>query len=91
MCPYKQVLATLKQMRDDPEGPHHEIGVRQGDLGTVIPVVIQGDYGGDLGKGQLKFVQVLLLKEGDAQKYCLPIGTIDGPEEIHILKKQFCR
>jgi hypothetical protein len=59
ICPWEALLSTIKKVRDVPDKTGRKIGVKQ-----VIPVVIQGDYGGDLGKGEMKFLQVVILREG---------------------------
>ena len=53
----------------------------------MIPVVVQGDYGGDLGKGEMKFMQVVILREGDGQNNCVQIASMRGKEEYNLLKQ----
>jgi hypothetical protein len=88
ICPWAALMSTMNNVRDVPSTDGRTIGVKQGMMGDqVIPVVIQGDYGGDLGKGEMKFLQVVILREGDGQKNCVQIASMRGKEEYSMLKQ----
>jgi hypothetical protein len=80
------VTSLLNSWRDEsvPEGEVKTLGVKQGTFGVRIPVVIQGDYGGDLGKGETKILAVVIAREGGS--YNTQIASLNGKEDHHVLK-----
>ena len=85
LCPYDSLMATLKTSRDSYTGDGTHIGVRQGELGECIPVIIQGDYGGTIGQGEMKWIEVIMLRKGETHEKFL--GSIHGKEDFQIMKE----
>lgn len=84
VCPYDSLLATIKTSRDSNIGDI-PIGVKQGKLGECIPVIIQGDYGGTIGQGEMKWIEVVILRKGEVHEKFL--GSIHGKEDFTIMKE----
>lgn len=84
LCPYNSLLATIKASRDSNVG-NVPVGVKQGKLGECIPVIIQGDYGGTIGQGEMKWIEVIILRKGEVHEKFL--GSIHGKEDFTIMKE----
>lgn len=79
---WEVLMAELRNVRDDKVNNFNDIGVLQGELGKVIPVVVQGDSGG----GEMKIALDMLLKETGKKNYCKQIASIEGKEDAHTLR-----
>lgn len=88
-CPWDVLIATLQNVRDTHVRTESSnlLGVRQGKHHDVVPVVLQGDYGGSLGMGEMKFLLVMKLREGTENTYDRQIASVQGKESHSMLKQ----